>query len=102
MEANEKKSPKGTQEKLEALKQKKEKLEKQIAALKAHEASQARKEDTRLKVLIGAAMLADSKIRPKTEETIKEVLQRAIVEERDRKFLESKGWLKTEKPAGGQ
>jgi len=92
----------GTIKKIEALKARKAKIEQELAALKARENEQARKEDTRLKVLIGAAMLTDSKIRRKTEEMIEEVLQRAITKERDRAFLKSKGWLKTEKPTDGQ
>jgi hypothetical protein len=92
----------GTKEKLETLKQRKAKLEQEIAALQTRENAQARKEDTRLKVLIGAAMLTDSKIRPKTVDMIEEVLQRGIKEERDREFLKSKGWLKIGNPKNGQ
>lgn len=87
----------GTKEQLDTLKQRKAKLEQQIAALKARETTQERKEDTRLKVLIGAAMLADSKLNPGTVQMIEEILQRAITAERDRAFLQGKGWLKNEK-----
>lgn len=92
----------GAKEKLEELKRRKAKIDEQIAALKSREAAQARKEDTRLKVLIGAAMLADMKIHPKTAELIKEVLQRGITEKHDRKFLQDKGWLQAEQTEGGQ
>lgn len=92
----------GAKEKMEALKQRKAKIDEQIAALKARETAQARKEDTRLKVLIGAAMLADVKIHPKTGEFIKDVLQRAITEKRDREFLQNKGWLQDEQTKSGQ
>ena len=90
----------GTKEHLEALKQRKAKLEQQISALKARESSQERKEDTRLKVLIGAAMIADTKLNPQTGVFVQEVLQRAIVAERDRELLRRKGWLTEEKSAG--
>lgn len=86
-----------TEQQIEALKQRKAKLDKQIAEIKAKEASQTRKEETRLKVLIGAAMLADSKINAKTAGLVHDVVARAIAAPRDRAFLQSKGWLKDEK-----
>lgn len=88
--------------KIEELKQRKAKIDEQLSALKKKDAAQERKDDTRLKVLIGAAMLADSKIRPKMALFIEEVLQRAVKDERSRAFLKSKGWLKTEPPKNGQ
>lgn len=87
-------------EKLDSLLQRKAKLEKQIAALAARQKSQERKEDTRLKVLVGAAMLADAKINVETNVLIEEVLERAITAERDRAFLQSKGWMKGATSAG--
>ncbi len=84
----------GSKERLETLKQRKAKLEQEISALKARETVQERKEDTRLKVLVGAAMLADTKLNPSTVELVEEILQRAITAERDRAFLQSKGWLR--------
>ncbi len=80
-------------EKLEALKQRKAKIEQEIAALKSRDAAQERKEDTRLKVLIGAALLADAKINPETAALVQEVAARAITAPRDREFLQGKGWL---------
>jgi len=85
---------------LDSLLQRKAKIEKQIADLEARRKSQERKEDTRLKVLVGAAMLADSKINIETAVLIQEVLERAITTERDRAFLQSRGLLKGEKSAG--
>ena len=81
-----------SKEKIEALLEKKAKIEKQIAAIEARSKAKERKEDTRLKVLIGAAMLADSKINPETAIFVQEVLERAITSERDKAFLQSKGW----------
>jgi hypothetical protein len=85
-----------TQEKIEALKKRKAQIDKQIAAAEARLKTKERKEDTRLKVLIGAAMLADSKINPQTIGLIETVLSRAITEKRDQDFLKAKGWLKTD------
>lgn len=88
----------GTKEKLEALKQRKAKIEQELAAIEARQKARDRKEDTRLKVLIGAAMLADAKLNPSTIQFIEEVLQRGIIAPRDREFLQGKGWLPAAKP----
>jgi len=88
--------------KMEELKQRKAKIDQQIAALQKRQAAQERKEDTRLKVLIGAAMLADAKLNPSTAAFVQEIVQRAITASRDREFLQNKGWLKDEKPKSGQ
>jgi len=52
-----------------------------------------RKDDTRLKVLIGAAHIADAEVHEETRSAVKQVLERAITAERDREFLKEKGWL---------
>jgi len=80
-------------ERLTTLREKKEKLEKQLAALEARERAKARKEETRLKVLIGAAVLADAKVHPENITNIEAILQRAVIAPRDRSFLQEKGWL---------
>jgi len=89
-------------DKMETLLQRRAKLEKQIATLEARRKAQERKDDTRLKVLIGAALLADAKINDETAVLIMEVLERAITAERDRAFLISKGWLKENGENAGQ
>lgn len=83
-----------THERMEALKQRKAQLEKQIAELETRARARERKEENRLKVLVGAAALADCKMNPRTEVFIRELLKRAIVAKRDREFLQDKGWLK--------
>lgn len=87
-------------EKLDSLLQRKAALEKQIASLEAKQKAQKRKDENRLKILIGAAMLADAKINDETAVLILEVLERAITTERDRAFLQSKNWLKPDEKAG--
>ncbi len=89
-----------TLERMKALADRKAKIDAQLAQLKRRQAANQRKEDTRLKVLIGAAVLADLKLNPQTGVFMQEVLQRAIVTERDRQFLRAKGWLPEEKSAG--
>jgi hypothetical protein len=80
----------------EALKERKEKIDEQLKALEAKGKAKERKEDNRLKILIGAGMLADAKINETTSLYIKDVLQKSITSERDRDFLRRKGWLKDE------
>ncbi len=82
-------------EKVEILRQKRAALEAKIAAIEATEKAKQRKEDTRLKVLIGAAFLADSAKHPETRGAVRTVVQRAFASgvERDRDFLRSKGFL---------
>ena len=75
------------------LQKRKEQIEKQLAAIDQREKGKARKEDTRLKVLIGAAYLNDTEKHPETRGGVIEVLKRGITTDRDREFLKSKGWL---------
>lgn len=85
--------PKPELERLAALKQQAEQLKARIAKIEAKQATQARKEDTRLKVVVGAALLADAKLNPATSDFIGSVLARAVTSQRDRDFLKAKGWL---------
>ena len=79
-------------EQLEALKQREAQLKAKIAKIEARKVSKERKEDTRLKVLVGAALLADAKLHTATENFLRAVLPRAVVAPRDRDFLKAKGW----------
>lgn len=79
---------------LELLRQKKAALEAQINAVEAKAASKKRKEDTRLKIIVGAALLANAGLHPETRTGIVEVLKKAVTAPRDREFLDSKGWLR--------
>jgi hypothetical protein len=82
-----------TNAKKETLLKQAEKIKARLAELEAKETAQKRKEDTRLKVLVGAAFLADKEKNPETEATIRAVVQRGIVNQKDRDFLKSQGWL---------
>ena len=79
--------------KLAALLEKQAKINARIAELKAREQGKNRKEDTRLKVVVGAALLADARLHPEIRETVKTVLTRAVDAPRDVEFLKAKGWL---------
>ena len=82
-----------TKEKLEALKKRKAQIEKQISEAETRLKAKERKEETRVKILIGAAMLADSIINSSTKTFIEDVLKRAITEKRNIEFLQEKGWM---------
>lgn len=81
------------QQRLEALRQRASQLKAKIGKIEAKAGAAARKEETRLKVLVGAAMLADAKHHQATADFIRDVLPRAVTADRDKEFLQSKGWL---------
>ena len=83
----------GTRERIEALKLRKAKIEQELASIEAREKAKERKEETRLKILIGAGILADAKAHPEIVELIQEILARSITAARDRELLARKGWL---------
>ena len=79
--------------KLETLRKREAEIKAQIAAMQAKEKSKSRKEDTRCKVIIGAAIMADTVKHPDTRAGIVDVLKRAVVAPKDVEFLKAKGWL---------
>ena len=79
--------------KLEILRSRQKEIAARIAEVEATEKAKSRKEDTRLKILIGAAFIADTDIHPETRVGVLSVLRRAIKAPRDAEFLKSKGWL---------
>ncbi len=81
------------EDELKDLKAREAKLKAKIDALSARQKEQARKDDTRLKVLIGAAVLADAKANPQTGLFLKAILRRAVTAPRDKEFLQDKGWM---------
>lgn len=95
----------GTQERIESLKQRKEKIEQALANLEAREKAKQRKEETRLKILIGGAILSKAKANPKIFDIVQEIVTRAVLSERDRELLARYGWMspaKTDGDAGGK
>lgn len=93
------------QDQIDALRKKEAQIKAKLAELEKQANAEKRKEDTRLKVLIGAAMLADIDAQevhnPETaarhKDTLKAILDRAIKSQRDREFLVAQGWLKPPK-----
>jgi hypothetical protein len=78
--------------KIEALKKRQAEILARIEQVQAMENAKRRKEDTRLKILIGAALLADTTLHPETRAGVLAVLRRAITAPRDVQFLQSKDW----------
>jgi len=68
-------------------------MKQQLADIEARENAQRRKEDTRLKVIVGAALLADALRHEETADCVRKVVSRAVTQPRDREFLAYKGLL---------
>ena len=82
-----------TNTRLDTLLKKQESINARIAAVKAAANAQARKDDTRLKIIVGAAILTDTGLHPENRSSVVAVLNRAVKTDRDRDFLKSKGLL---------
>jgi hypothetical protein len=82
-----------TNGRLAALRERQARLQAKIDTLQNLEKTQARKDATRLKILIGAAVLADAGTRKETREFVRSVLARSIEGDRDRQFLTEQKWL---------
>jgi hypothetical protein len=80
--------------KLEALQKQRDEIQAKIAEVEAKLKSKTRKEETRLKILVGAAFLNDVEHHPETRAAVLAVLERGISIDRDREFLKTKGWLR--------
>jgi hypothetical protein len=80
-------------DRLKKLTEKKAALERQIAVELAKANSQARKEDTRSKIIVGGAILAHIEMHPEVRAGITEILKKAVTKDRDRELLASKGIL---------
>jgi hypothetical protein len=64
-----------------------------IAALEEKHTEQTRKDETRLKVIAGAATLWEALNKPDARAGVVALLNRAVKAPRDREFLKTKGWL---------
>ena len=83
-----------SKEQLEALKKKKSQITAQISEMHAKIKTQDRKDETRIKILIGAAMMAEAKAQPKIKTFLDQVLKSRIKEKRNIEFLQKKEWMK--------
>lgn len=82
-----------TTDQLHALRERQARIQAKIDQLENQAKKQARKDDTRLKILVGAALLADAAIHVDTASHLRTVLARGITADRDRQFLKDKKWL---------
>ena len=82
-----------TRDKIAALERRKAVIEARLKQVQGREKASRRRDDTWLKVLIGAAFLVDARHHPGLAHTIHTTLNRAIVKPRDREFLTRMGWL---------
>jgi len=79
--------------KLDALRKKQDALRAKIAKLEAREKAANRREATRLKVIIGSAILAKVDLDPEARGWVAAVLENNVAAQRDREFLKAKNWL---------
>ena len=73
---------------LDELKVRKERLDKQIQLLQSKEAMKEKKLDTRRKILLGAMVQAWVKHEPDAEKSIRERLNHFLVKDSDRKLFD--------------
>ena len=76
-------------EKLEALRKKEAALKARIAAIEHKGKAQDRKDDTRMKIIIGGALLADAALHDDTARLLDDLLARAVTQDRDREFVKA-------------
>ena len=80
-------------ERLEALRKRANEIKAKIAAVEAMDKGRQRKDENRVKILVGAGVIADTVKNPETRAGVVSVLDRAITAPKDREFLKAKGWL---------
>ena len=82
-----------TSTRIAALRAHEAQLQARISKLENQEKKQARKDDTRLKILVGAALLADAARHSETMALLRAVLVRGVTADRDREFLKARSLL---------
>jgi len=80
-------------DKIEALRKREAEIRAKIAEEETKRRKREEKDQTRIKLLIGGAFLADVEKTPDTRAGLLAVVDRGIVNPKDREFLKSKGWL---------
>jgi hypothetical protein len=92
------KAKKTDAERLALLRQQEAALKARIARIEHKGKAQERKADTRLKIILGGAVLADAARHPDTAQVMEAVLARAVTSSRDKDFLAA--MLAKHKPQG--
>lgn len=80
-------------DKIEALRKREAEIRAKIAAEETKRRKREEKEESRVKLLVGGAFLADVEKNPDTRAGVVAVIDRAITNEKDRAFLKAQGWL---------
>ncbi len=80
-------------DKIEALRKREAEIRAKIAEEETKRRKREEKDQTRVKQLIGGAVLADAEKNPDAKAGILAVVDRVTVNPKDRSFLKSKGWL---------
>lgn len=81
-------------DRLSLLRQREKEIAAKIAGIEQRKKADERKDDTREKILIGAALLADTKSgNTAARPMVNDILKRAIIKDRDKEFLKARGWL---------
>lgn len=87
---------------LDALLSRRAAIDARIEAVKSKLTAKSRKDDTRLKILVGAAFLADAEKHPDIKATVAMTLDRAIRNPKDRAFLVAMGKLTRHENTAGK
>ena len=80
-------------DKIEALRKREAEIRAKIAAEETKRRKREEKEESRVKLLVGGAFLADVEKNPDTRAGVVAVIDRAITNEKNRAFLKAQGWL---------
>jgi uncharacterized protein (DUF3084 family) len=82
-----------TNPRLEALKKRQAQLEQKIAQEERKDQDSKRKRDSRVKLLVGVAVISHIERHPEKRAETMAILDRAITRPREREFLKEEGWL---------
>lgn len=75
-------------EKLAELRRQRKQLDARMAKLAAKQKSQARKQDARRKIIVGAAALAHAEVDPRFREALRAALRAGVTREIDREVVQ--------------
>lgn len=84
---------------IEKLKAKKRQLEERIKRVEALEKTKKRKEDTRRKIIIGGAVMAEATENAKARKYLFEILEKRVIKPTDRVLLELPAAMDSAAPA---
>ena len=78
---------KSTDEQMKELRERQKQLQAQLAALEARKKADARKRETRRKIVAGGAVISHAEIDPAFREMLREVLQKAVTRDIDKAVI---------------